>query len=61
MAYYIIPGGCISCGVCVTECPQAAILSDDDCSHFTVESKKCNDCGVCAEICPVGALDWIPV
>ena len=52
MAYYI-NDECISCGVCVDECPVGAISEGDD--KYVIDPELCTDCGACAEICPVEA------
>ncbi|ADI01458.1 MAG TPA: 4Fe-4S binding protein [Syntrophothermus lipocalidus] len=52
MAYYITDE-CISCGVCVDECPVGAISEGDD--KYVIDPELCTECGACAEICPVEA------
>ena len=51
MAYYII-ADCVSCGVCLPECPEGAISEGNP---YIIEPKLCTDCGACAEVCPVDA------
>jgi formate hydrogenlyase subunit 6/NADH:ubiquinone oxidoreductase subunit I len=61
MTYYINPGGCIRCGVCVTECPVRAVPDiEDEARFYVIDSSKCTGCGMCAEICPTGAIEGIP-
>ncbi len=48
---------CISCGVCVDECPNDAISEGDD--IFIIEPKLCTECvgffddPQCIEVCPI--------
>ncbi len=51
MAYHILED-CISCGVCMPECPEGAITEG---SPYIIDSKLCTECGACAEVCPVDA------
>ena len=50
---YIINNECILCDVCVSECPESAIIIGDP--KYSIITELCNDCGNCAEICPVEA------
>ncbi|NPV92567.1 MAG: 4Fe-4S binding protein [Firmicutes bacterium] len=50
---YKISDECISCGVCVEECPAEAISEGAD--KYEIDPEKCTSCGNCSEICPVGA------
>lgn len=50
---YSINDDCISCGVCVDECPAEAISEGDD--KYVIDPDLCTDCGSCADICPVDA------
>lgn len=51
---------CISCGVCVDECPNDAISEGDD--IFVIEPKLCTECvgffddPQCVEVCPVDCI-----
>ena len=47
---------CISCGLCIAECPQNAI---NPLSPVTTDRESCDVCGVCAEICPTGAREVV--
>jgi ferredoxin len=51
MATLINPALCISCGICITECPHGAIAD-----NFTVTQTKCDGCDKCVEVCPTGAF-----
>nr|WP_094228838.1 4Fe-4S binding protein [Methanolobus psychrotolerans] len=53
MNRYIITETCLSCGVCVSECPVDAISEGTPC---TVDVAKCVDCGAFDEACPVDAI-----
>jgi len=48
------PEKCISCGICVTGCPENAIELID--GKPVIDPQKCSSCGICVERCPVGAL-----
>lgn len=67
MAYKINQKKCLKCGLCVTECPEEAIVVDDKVTEsdglvlYTVriDPKKCTDCGVCVSFewwCPTKAI-----
>ena len=45
---------CISCGECVSVCPQAAQKMHNGMHFF--ERERCTACGKCSEVCPVEAL-----
>ncbi|MCL2081670.1 MAG: 4Fe-4S binding protein [Oscillospiraceae bacterium] len=49
-----INDNCISCGVCVPECPVEAIESGD--SKYTIND-ACIDCGACKDVCPTEAIE----
>ena len=44
---------CVSCGICVAECPKNAITLDEGIAQ--VDGSKCIGCGLCASVCPVKA------
>lgn len=50
---YVITDECISCGVCVDECPVEAITEGED--IYVINPDLCTDCGSCADVCPVDA------
>lgn len=68
MAHKIDRKVCVRCGICVSKCPENAIIDsvsyhDGLIVHNTrVAVNKCNDCGVCeqaddaAYFCPVEAF-----
>ncbi len=45
---------CLSCGGCISVCPQDAILMINSIANVTKE--KCNSCAICIRTCPVGAI-----
>lgn len=49
---YNITDDCVSCGVCLPECPEGAISQGNP---YMINSRLCTDCGACAEVCPVDA------
>lgn len=46
---------CISCGRCEKECPQAAIIIEEE--GAIIDEINCVGCGVCASCCPTNAID----
>ncbi len=50
----IIGPGCISCGLCVGECPSEALELGD--SGVVVDAGKCTECGDCVSVCPSNIL-----
>jgi ferredoxin len=47
---------CVSCGICIEECPEEAITLDEE-EIATVDEKKCTECGKCAEAWPSEAIE----
>jgi pyruvate formate lyase activating enzyme len=48
---------CIKCGECVSSCPEKALSSGVDDSHFiSIDHDKCTLCGICTDVCPTAAL-----
>ena len=51
---------CISCDVCVAECPNESISSGDP--AFVIDAAKCTECvgffdaPQCVDVCPVDAI-----
>ncbi len=45
---------CISCGVCVDECPTGAIALADDAA--SIDMTECIRCGKCHDVCPQDAV-----
>lgn len=50
---YTISSDCISCGVCVDDCPVDAITPGD--AQYVI-TDDCIDCGACVPSCPVDAI-----
>ena len=50
---YRITEECVSCGVCLDECPVDAISEGED--TYVIDTELCTECGSCAEVCPVDA------
>lgn len=48
-------GICVACGVCVIQCPRAAINIVKGC-YAQVESDTCVGCGLCEKACPANAI-----
>lgn len=41
--------------ICMANCPQGAIMKDDETGLMSVDEEKCIGCGTCANSCPYGA------
>ena len=54
---FVISDECLACGVCMDECPMAAISENPD--TYIINVDDCTDCGSCAEICPNEAISQI--
>lgn len=56
---YMITEDCVSCDVCVPECPNEAISAGD--TIYVIDPDKCTECvgffdePQCAAVCPVDA------
>ena len=53
MAVNISSDDCISCGICVDECPQNALTLEDVC---VVDEDACIECYICIDACPQNAI-----
>ena len=51
VSYYIDPGKCQACGICVRKCPVTAIIGGKNLVHI-INQDKCIKCGTCFESCP---------
>lgn len=67
MAYTIDTEKCLKCGVCITDCPEKAIVADETVTEpdglvlYTarIDPAKCTECGVCVSYewwCPAQAI-----
>ena len=67
MAYKIDTDKCLKCGICIKDCPEGAIVADDQVTEpdglvlYTarIDEGKCTDCGVCVSMeywCPAQAI-----
>ncbi|MEA3458406.1 MAG: 4Fe-4S binding protein [Candidatus Thermoplasmatota archaeon] len=45
---------CVGCGVCISSCPENAILMEGD--KANVSQDKCTFCGKCFSACPQEAI-----
>lgn len=56
----MITEDCISCDVCVPECPNEAIAEGD--GRYVIDADRCSECvghhdsSQCVEVCPVDAV-----
>jgi len=48
---------CISCGECVRNCPNTAIIAISN--GLVTNRGKCQGCGICAKVCPSGAREMV--
>jgi len=56
---WYFPNKCIKCKKCVDACPEGALSTTDDPSHFIeIDRTKCTDAGTCVKACPTGALSF---
>lgn len=46
---------CITCGACVSLCPEGAIKIVK--GKAQINPKKCVKCGNCSQFCPVSAIN----
>jgi coenzyme F420-reducing hydrogenase delta subunit/ferredoxin len=51
ISYYIDPGKCQACMICVRRCPVEAIAGAKNQIHI-IDQEKCIKCGICFEVCP---------
>ena len=50
-SYYIDPGKCQACMICLKRCPVEAIVGGKNRIHV-IDQEKCIKCGTCFEACP---------
>ena len=55
MSIKVVIDRCVSCGVCVKECPVSAIVMNEE-NLPEINLDKCNLCGICINKCPTGAI-----
>ncbi|HHU31991.1 MAG: DUF362 domain-containing protein [Zhaonellaceae bacterium] len=51
---YKITDACLSCGICMDECPSGAISEGEE--YFVINKDVCTECGSCADVCPNEAI-----
>jgi len=51
ISYYIDPGKCQACMICLRQCPAAAIEGRKNMVHL-INQDKCTKCGTCLSVCP---------
>jgi len=51
ISYYIDPGKCRACMICLKKCPVEAIDGGKKKIHI-INQEKCTRCGTCIEVCP---------
>ncbi len=49
---------CVSCGLCVSYCPERAITLDTD-GKPEINYSFCKGCGICAYECPTDSIEMI--
>lgn len=50
-SYYIDPGMCQACMICLRKCPVDAITGGKKQTHV-IDQEKCTKCNTCFEVCP---------
>ncbi|GAB6181936.1 hypothetical protein JCM14036_32550 [Desulfotomaculum defluvii] len=50
----VVGEGCVDCGLCVTVCPDQAIVLKEQGPY--IDRSQCLNCGKCAKSCPNGAI-----
>lgn len=57
-------GTCRDCGICISICPEGAIvrneLKETDGFEYVSDAEKCIGCGFCAGACPCGVWNLVP-
>ncbi|PKN04276.1 MAG: 4Fe-4S ferredoxin [Deltaproteobacteria bacterium HGW-Deltaproteobacteria-9] len=51
---------CTGCGLCVDDCPMAAISIDEQ-NIAMIDAEACIGCGVCTHVCPTDAISLTAV
>jgi NADH-quinone oxidoreductase subunit F len=51
ISYFIDPGKCTACGICLRNCPVEAIGGGKNLIHI-IDQDKCTKCNTCFEVCP---------
>ena len=51
ISYYIDPGKCSACMICLRKCPADAVDGGKKKIHI-IDQEKCTKCGTCFEVCP---------
>ena len=49
---------CVSCGLCVAYCPEAAVTQGED-RKPVIDYRFCKGCGICAYECPQKAIEMV--
>jgi len=47
---------CISCEMCINECPNDCISISKKSGKAFIKQSCCTGCEICIDICPVGAI-----
>jgi ferredoxin len=70
VTYIINEEKCLKCGLCVTECPEGAIVVDERVSEpdglilymCRIDQERCTECGTCQSHewwCPAKAIEKV--
>jgi len=51
ISFWILPGECKGCGICLRACPAEAIAGGKKMVHV-IDQGKCTKCGSCFDVCP---------
>lgn len=57
-SYYVVPEGCISCQICIGQCPVDAIVMDEN-NLAVIDPAVCINCGICASGCPTSTIELL--
>lgn len=57
-SYFVVPEGCIGCGICVNQCPVDAITLNEENIAF-IDPEICIVCGICASACPTSTIELL--
>ena len=48
---------CVNCGLCISFCPEGAIMRKDE--RPFIDLRFCKGCGICSHECPSKAIEMV--
>ena len=48
---------CVNCGLCISFCPEGAIMRKD--GQPSIDLRFCKGCGICSYECPSKAIEMV--